>query len=244
MGLKDYRFTIGYTYYDEPDLLLKQLELWKNYPEVEIVLVDDASPNFPAHEIVKEFNSSHSAADLRLFRVDEDLGFNSHGCRNLIAEQAYSDYILFADIDCMFSPESIAFIKRVKFDPNILYRFGMFSLADYKFYEFPGAVNIFLTSKRAFWEAGGYDESFTGYHHGDREFLQRLAVITEEKRITESLAMTIVRGGRQVIIDKSVDKISYDNKNMIIYTPVKEKTYAEMKGSVKTKINFPYTQVL
>ena len=56
--------------------------------------------------------------------------------------------------------------------------------------------------------------------------------------------MTIVRGGRQVIIDKSVDKISYDNKNMIIYTPVKEKTYAEMKGSVKTKINFPYTQVL
>jgi len=244
MGLKDYRFAIGYTYYDEPDLLIKQLELWKQYPEVEIILVDDASPNFPAYDIVKEFSSSHSCADLRLFRVDEDLGFNSHGCRNLIAEQAYSDYILFADIDCMFSPESIAFIKRVKFDPIILYRFGMFSLSDYKFYEFPGHPNIFLTSKRAFWEAGGYDESFTGYHHGDREFLQRLDVITEQRRITESLAMTIIRGGREVIIDKNINKMEYDNYNMVIFAPEKDTTYAEMTGTVKTKINFPYTQVL
>lgn len=244
MGLKDYRFSIGYTYYDEPDLLIKQLELWKNYPEVEIVLVDDASPNFPAYDIVKDFNRSHSCPDLRLFRVDKDLGFNSHGCRNLIAEQSWSDYILFCDIDCMFSPDTISFIKRVKFDPNILYRFGMFSLADYRFYDFPGAVNIFLTSKKAFWEAGGYDESFVGYHHGDREFLERLAVITEEKRITESLAMTIVRGGRKVIVDKNIDKIIYDNEKMLIIAPEKKIPYSEMVGKIKTKINFPYTELL
>ena len=58
MASKDCRFTIGYTYYNEPELLRQQLNLWKHYPhQVEIILVDDGSEEFPAYDIVKDFDN-------------------------------------------------------------------------------------------------------------------------------------------------------------------------------------------
>jgi len=239
MVYKDYRFTIGYTYYEDPELLQEQINLWKYYPPgIEIIVVDDGSSVFPAEEILKDI---HIQPDIKLYEVDEDLGFNSHGCRNLIASVASSDFILFCDIDCQFSASDIAHLKTKQFNPNSLYRFGSYSISSYR-YSKAGHVNVFVVGKDKFWEAGAYDESFTGWHYGDREFLDRLEKITDIRTLT--MTCTIVRGKRETIIDETLLKTEYNNYNHTLKTPTKEKTYAEMRGTIKTKINFSYTQLL
>jgi len=241
MASKDCRFTIGYTYYNEPELLQQQLNLWKHYPhQVEIILVDDGSKEFPAYDIVKDFDYPN----FQLWRVDEDLGFNSHGCRNLIADIASCDNILFSDIDCHFSPETIAFLKRVTFNPERLYYFSFYSSASFKYYPWPGHPNVFIVNKDKFWEAGGYDESFTGWHHGDREFIERLQIVTELSKISDHIGFTVVRGARKCEVDARVDKTTYDDVHMVIKIPTSMPPESELKDTVKEKINFSYSRLL
>jgi len=234
------RITIGYTYYNEPDFLKEQIKNWEQYPkEVEIVLVDDGSLEFPASDYLQ----NHKINNFRLFRVDEDLGFNSHGCRNLIAKIANAEFILLSDIDIIFSPETICMLKRKKFQSDRVYRFNMYTSWDTHLYDAPGHQNIFLVSKESYWQADGYDESFTGYHHGDRPFLEKLSTVTKTG-IFKDITYRCVRNKRDTVVVPGLEKPVYDDEKMILYLVEKEKTYAELEGTIKTKINFSYTQLL
>lgn len=240
MDYKEHRLTIGYTYYEEPELLTEQISLWEKYPaDIEIIVVDDGSSVFPASDILKNISI---LPNLKLYKVNEDLGFNSHGCRNLIASVASSDNILFLDIDCQFYPNEIAYLKTVKYNKDSFYRFGSYSLVSYR-YSKTGHVNVFIVNKNTFWEVGGYDESFTGWHYGDREFLNRLSAVTDERSLAP-LSCVIVRGKREIILDETVERTEYDNYAHTLTIPKKDKKYSEMQGTVTTKINFSYTQVL
>lgn len=239
MESKDCRFTIGYTYYDEPDLLSEQIKLWNRYPhQIEIILVDDGSQKYPAEDYI----SLIEHPGFHLYKVDEDLGFNSHGCRNLIAHISQSDNILFSDIDCQFSPETIAFLKQVSYNKEKFYKFCFYSSKTFVYEQFPGHPNVFIVNKEKFWEAGGYDESFTGWHTGDREFLVRLNAVATQTMIERHLGFTVVRAGRKTVIDNTVSKIQYDNDNMIITIP--GKMPKDLKGTVTKKINFSYSKIL
>ena len=240
MASSDHRLTIGYTYYEDPDLLQEQIELWKLYPSlVEIIVVDDGSSVFPAENFLKDLKILPT---LKLFKVNENLGFNSHGCRNLIATVASSDYILFLDLDCHLNPNDVGYLRTVSYNKNSLYKLASFSKKTGSFNE-EGHVNVFIVNKEKYWEAGGYDESFTGYHYGDREFMNRLFPLVDIRSL-HPLSCTIVRGKRTVIIDENITKTDYDNYANIMIAPIKKLKYAEMQGTVKTKLNFSYTQVL
>lgn len=240
MESRDCRYSIGYTYYNEPELLKQQISLWEKYPkEIEIIVVDDGSVEFPAYDVLKNVKFNNGPA-ISLYQVTEDLGFNSHGCRNLIATVAASDNILFLDIDCQLSPTDAVFLRRVIFKQSALYKFHLWNAPAKKWTAFPGAVNCFLVNRNDFWSAGGYDESFTGYHKGDREFLARLSKITHLHKISESFGITIVRGGRKIIIDESVDKTTYDDVNMLLKVPHKVPSDEDLSGKIATKINFSY----
>jgi predicted glycosyltransferase involved in capsule biosynthesis len=241
MVSKDCRFTIGYTYYNEPHLLEKQIEYWNNYPhQIQIILIDDGSELYPAKDVLKDF----TYPNFQLWRIEKDLGFNSHGCRNLIAHISESDNILFMDIDCFMSPENVSFLKKCNFNPEKLYKFNLFNATSKKWTEYPGHHNVFLVNKGKYWQAGGYDESFTGHHMGDREFLRRLSDYTKVSKITESLGVTVVRGGRKLVVDDLVDKTTYDDENMIIKVPKKSPSEKDLVGTVKEKINFSYSRLL
>lgn len=241
MASSEFRFTVGYTYYEDPKRLLQQIALWEDYPvEVEIVVVDDGSTVYPAEEYLKNIET---VATVKLYKVDEDLGFNSHGCRNLIATVASSDFILFLDIDCLLSANDVGYLRTVTFNEDSIYRFGCYFSHNYS-YAWNGHVNVFIVNKKKYWEAGGYDESYTGHHYGDREFLEKLDAITNQRSLVP-LSINVTRGKRKLIFDSNLTLAKYDNEeNTIIVPTIKEKTYAEMKGTVKTKINFSYTQVL
>lgn len=241
MESKDCRFTIGYTYYNEPDLLKKQIENWNNFPhQVEIILIDDGSCIFPAEDYLKDFDYPN----FQLWKVDKDLGFNSHGCRNLIANLASTDTVLFMDIDCFISPENVAFLKKVNFKSDSVYKFNLFNSSHISWHSFPGHHNVFIVNKHKFWEAGGYDESFTGWHKGDREFLERLEKVTKLKKISESLGITLLRGARKVEIDPKVTITTYDDEHMILKLPRKPPSQKELAGKITTKINFSYSRLL
>lgn len=239
MEYREPRLTIGYTYYEDPTLLKEQLFLWKRYPpEVEIIVVDDGSVNYPAFDVLKNVRMP---ANLRLYSVHDDLGFNSHGCRNLIAKVAYSDYVLFCDIDCQFSPQDIAYLRTIQFQKESLYNFHSYTCSTGQ-YKKEGHINVFLVNTETFWEAGGYDESFTGYHYGDREFIKRLKKVTTNRKI--NIACMIVRGKRKIIVDNNISKSIYDNLNHTLTVKPKNRKYDEMVGTVTTKINFSYTELL
>ena len=56
--------------------------------------------------------------------------------------------------------------------------------------------------------AGGYDESFTGHHYGDREFLDRVFAC-EHRKIKSQCATSMNREGRHGSVDKNVEKTEY-----------------------------------
>lgn len=241
MELKEYRLTVGYTYYNEPKFLQKQIEYWNNYPEeIQIILVDDGSQKFPASEIL----NNYSNPNFQLYRVTKDLGFNSHGCRNLIATLASSQNILFMDIDCFLNPCDAFFLKKINFNPNKHYKFNLFKQYCKTYQDWPGHHNIFLINKETFWKAGGYDESFTKYHKGDREFIARMETVSEKAKISKSLTITLERGGRKTVLDPCVDKTTYDDENMLLKIPEKPPSEKELIGKITTKINFPYERIL
>lgn len=241
MDSKDYRLTIGYTYYDEPELLKNQIDHWLRFPsEIQIILVDDGSQKYPAYDFLKDLD----IPNFQLWQVEKDLGFNSHGCRNLIAKIAPTDFILFMDIDCLISPDQVGYLKRVRFNPEKMYRFAMMDSSNNKYHPWPGHLNVFLVNKHKYWEAGGYDESFTGWHKGDREFHRRLHKVVRPAKLTNSLGITVVRGGRKAVLDPSLNRTVYDDDAMLIRLPKKPPKEKDIVGTIEEKINFPYTRKL
>lgn len=58
------------------------------------------------------------------------------------------------------------------------------------------------------------------------------------------MGITVVRGGRKAVVDKSVDLITYDDEEMLIRLPRPSPKEVDLVGTVKEKINFSYTRML
>lgn len=237
------RLTIAYSYFEEPELLEKQISLWEDYPPgVEIFITDDYSVKYPAHDILKDVYFPYGV-DIQLWRVTRDLGFNSHGCRNLAAKYAPTDVIAFLDIDMTLNPGDVGQLRRITYSKGRTYFFNMYSYAKKQFFQFPGHLNTFIVHRDTYWEAGGYDESFTGYHTGDREFHQRLEQVSTKNNV--GITLGLHRGGRKAVVDEGVEGIlEYDNENMLIKYSKPVPDLEQLKGTVSNKINFPFVRLL
>jgi len=164
-------FTLGTTYYNNPDYLKRFVD--RNLPYVdEMIIVDDGS-TLP----ITDYLSPNKK--LRLFRVLKDYGFNSHGCRNLIMKQSTNDWVILMDIDreFIFLDDAYATLYHTKLRKDIRYRF----MAHGSMKETHGSVNDYLIHKEHFFKAGGYDEEIIGQRWGDREFFKQLLHFGYEK---------------------------------------------------------------
>ena len=229
--------TIIQTYYNERFYLETQIERWNNYnTPVNIILIDDGSQIEPAENVLKE-HTLNDNINFSLYKVTEDIGFNSHGCRNLGARLAQSNWLLFQDIDYTLQP---AHLKRLQTDPldlNSWYELNA---------KFQGrgntymALNQFLIPRKLFLDSGGYDESFVPFHYGDRELLSHLEKKYQKINL-DWLVLTCRRGGRKAK-ESNTEKIPvYDDENMLIYTPpfrIESIVYKD------TKLNFEWVQLL
>ncbi len=216
-------FNIIHTYYNEKDFLKKQLEKYKqcsNYYN-KIIIVDDASRT-PAEPIIKNFN-----INIDVYRVIYDIGFNSHGCRNLGMDKTDTDWNLLIDIDWEIDIDTIKeinnFIKSGTTDNQKVYTFSISN-------KNKEAINVFLIHKDTFWAATGYDEELTNMHTGDDLFYESLkesgAILS--RTIWEA---TPLRKGRKIIFS-DVDITIYDNEKMVLYQPGSKTDWDTMRNAV------------
>jgi predicted glycosyltransferase involved in capsule biosynthesis len=177
--------------------------------------------------------------DFSLYKVTKDIGFNSHGCRNLGAMLANTEWLLFLDIDYTIQPSDLRRLQTEKLDPLKLYEIN----ARFKNWTSERdpyvALNQFVISKKLFVESEGYDESWVPFHFGDREFLGRLADISEKENL-DWVNLTCRRGGRKGIIDDDATIPVYDDEKMVFYSRKFDPNTIER---VSSRINFPWKKV-
>jgi len=165
------KLTLGTTYYNSPDEL--KLFIFNHIEHVdELIIVDDGSQIYPAIEFIE------SNPKLKLYVVEKDYGFNSHGCRNLIMKESSNDWVILLDIDRKFiDPElNINAIRCTKLKSDVLYRFVAMGYKHnvIQIDTIHESVNDYLVNKNHFFKAGGYDEELIGYRTGDREYFEQL----------------------------------------------------------------------
>lgn len=160
--------TLGTTYYENPEHLEKFIEYHLPFVN-ELIVVDDGSKIFKAVDVI----DPHSK--IKLYRVKKDLGFNSHGCRNLIMKEASFDWVALLDADRLFLDEGkeLLKIKTDHLDPLTHYKFIVHGIIEGE--QVHQGVNDYLINKELFFKAGGYDEELVGIRTGDRDFFCQLA---------------------------------------------------------------------
>ena len=164
------RLTSVYSYYNAPENLRCQLDLWGRYPRklrrrLRFVLVDDASreplelPNPPA-------------LNLALYRIEEDVGWNNGGARNLGAYVAEDGWLFLSDIDHQVPAETCR--RMLEFtaeaDPGCYYTFRRFCRGR----RLPWPPNLFLVHRETFSKLGGYDENLSGHYGGEDVLIRAL----------------------------------------------------------------------
>lgn len=229
--------TIIQTYYNERFYLETQIERWNNFnTPVNIILIDDGSEIEPAENVLKE-HTLNDNINFSLYRVTEDIGFNGHGCRNLGAKLAKSNWLLFLDIDYTIQPSDLKRLQTETLDLNSWYQLNA---------KFQGrgdtymALNQYMIPRKLFLDSGGYDESFVPFHYGDRELLSQLECDYQKINI-DWMFLTCRRGGRKIISDDTRSIPVYDDENMLLYSPPFDKESIVHKD---TKLNFPWEEIV
>jgi predicted glycosyltransferase involved in capsule biosynthesis len=228
--------TIIQTYYNDEYFLKKAIEQWNSYTvPVSIILIDDASRKFPAFDVMKQstFNTNVS-----LYVIDEDIGFNSHGCRNLGAAVAKTEWMIFLDIDHFVTVEDLEKLYNMDLNPDHWYSFCTRHNDFFMSSEKPS--NTFMCNKTMYEKSGGYDESYTPFHYGDREFLHTMETNFPRTPLPD-IEIQCIRGGRQTIVDTSISKPVYDNEKYIMYTPPFDKSKIQYHDK---RLNFTWKKLI
>ena len=158
--------TLVTTYFEDPYRLKNYIENEFNEDIFdEFIIVDDGSPNNPAESICRMYPEKN----IKLFRVNEDIGFNSHGARNLAMKHVETEWALMIDIDRKGIYEVAPVLERYvrSADDNEYFNFII---------EATGEIthNDYCVKTDSWWVSGGYDEEFVNWHFGDRLFIDRL----------------------------------------------------------------------
>jgi glycosyltransferase involved in cell wall biosynthesis len=226
--------TIVHTYYNDVEFLKQAIEHWNTFTTpVSIILIDDGSNKYPASDIITaaKFNDNLNVSFLV---VEEDIGLNSHGCRNLGASVAETDWIIFLDIDHAITSEDLIKLQTMNLSMEKWYSF----ITRHNDITFP-SLNSFMCSKEMFHAGGGYDESFVPHHYGDREYLDMMDSKFPREELTD-ITIQCMRAGRRVYFDNTLSAPIYDNEKMLMITP---NFYRDKVIHHDKRINFPWKKV-
>lgn len=161
--------TINYTYYNPKvflnlsntnRLLRKIVHEYRNTHDCYFQIIDDGSP-VPIN--LKKIPSHWS-----VYRVNEDIGWNNEGARNVLMETSMTEWNFLIDMDYMLLNSDLK--KLIDIIPylnkNKAYRI---SAAPHK-----QSINNILITKKVFNNIGGYDKAFLGMYGNDVTVLAKL----------------------------------------------------------------------
>ena len=191
-------FNIITTYYNNKDLLLKFLDGFnhhkKTFDFLKLYIIDDGSQQYPAESFLVQ------QEDVHLYKVTKDLGFNSHGCRNLGMTVSDKDWNLLVDSDVDLKTLRLDRLASWPVDPDVVTDLSL---------------NTLFVHKDTFFSCKGYDEEYVNQHCGDRTLIDYF----KDNFIYETWnnQVNYNRGGRRIIFT-DVDITTYDDENMVLYS--------------------------
>lgn len=205
--------SINITYYNEPHFLVWWYKTVKKLEDVGCSFMlnigDDGSMRQPA---VDFFEKHPPTPNMRLFRVKEDIGFNSHGTRNLLMKQTTTDWNLMSDIDRRYPEKTLRSIYKNEGNLEKTRYYSFWEMIKSSHDRF--SVNEYLVHRETFWKTGGYDEEFVNIHFGDRYFLDALRLVAKRQKV-EFWHVKYVRGARDVTWTDVPFTIYPDDKTLI-----------------------------
>lgn len=205
--------TVAMPYYDNPSILRLHLATWADYPpevrdRFQFILVDDASPRWPAEPVIRGAISEWGArfpemgGTIALYRVEVDKPWAWDVARNIAMHHAPDGWCLITDIDMVLTPENAERLAYAKLKPGKFYTPGRRRAVDGKPYH--PHPNSFVIERSLFWEAGGYQEDFAGYYGKDAAFNRQLDSVGERRHWPE---LELLLYGREVIPDASTSTL-------------------------------------
>lgn len=190
------RISLVLPYYDNPGMLAAQCAALQALPimvkqYLELVVVDDGSPRWPAH-------SYKIGMPMQVFRIEEDIRWNQDAARNLGALYATGDWLLLTDMDHMVAPRSWEHLIEHEWEVDRVMTFGRVSAPNMTAYH--PHPNSWLMRREMFERIGGYDERLAGYYGTDGDFKRRVLQYAGQPISTGT---DLVRFGREVQPDAS-----------------------------------------
>jgi hypothetical protein len=249
-------------YYCNPRMLTRQMVVWKKewgselLSQIEIILVDDGSPEEKAEDVIREMWEGEHGLPLSLYRVLEDRPWHQHGARNLGAHVAQSRWLLMTDMDHVIPGSTLAEVLRLtpKMSKREVLTFGRVDApatltwrAD-QWTEFQRTVredgslkphvNSFAVRKKVFWYIGAYDEDLCGIYGTDKHFRNRLFGSSVARHLEHA---PLIRVGREVIPDASTRNVE---RKVPGRSDLKKAAAAGKSPGQTTTLNFPWERVL
>ena len=224
--------TIITTYYNNKshleNFINRFIELRKEEPSFKLIVVDDGSMIYPAIDVFDQYDNLEN---ISLYRITKDLGFNSHGARNLGMTVSTTEWNLLTDSDIDLPVYQIENFIYQKIDKDDVYSF---------------TTNSILIHKETFFTCKGYDEDFVNIHYGDRFFINFLKKYFNFIKLKGNNEIDKLRGEWKVKFSKSHSITTYDEKRNILYQPVIENA-KEITDKVKERyssFNFDKKKIL
>ena len=222
--------TLITTYFEDPNRLKDFIE--KQFNEryfSELIVVDDGSPRQPAETIVRQYPDKN----IKLFRVKDDIGFNSHGARNLAMKHVETEWAYMTDIDRdgigQYAPVLWRYVKSAY--PNEYFNFLLGNPRHQQI-----THNDYCVSIESWWKSGGYDEEFVNWHFGDRIFIERLNSYLTPTTIPVIIKAT--RGSRKWV-ESDIGITTYPDDETVIHPSYSDERKKKLIDVVKQRNDNP-----
>lgn len=236
------QLTLAYAYYNNPNMLRRQLEEWLSYPEairqeLEIIVTDDCSDTAPLKDILP----FPAGLNIRAFRVLKKKPWNWLACRNIGAHYASGTWVLLTDMDHMLQRPHMEKLmaKLPGLHENTVYLFTRVSAPDDSKYK--PHDDSFLMTKSMYWKIGGYDEELSGNYGTSGRYRRRAF---ERSEANKRLFIPLTRYGREVIPDASTTTLKRkEGRDPYAIGRIEALKRREGRENEIRTLSFPYEEI-
>lgn len=260
--------TFCFTWYGQFGLLSAQLDFFQRMGEkygykFKVICCNDGygvntdDPYFS--DMIHIYKES---IDLLGLEAIADVGFNSHGCRNLMMQHVETDWVFLFDADGYISEKLFDHaVAEKELDENKVYAIkvdmespesshdedGGYEIVDPKrIYKVLSHPNSHVMTRECFWASGGYDLEFQKCRHGDSEFFLSYKHGRGEKRWDHELLHESHTMFMKVPF-RRLDYIAQDREKAKVHhltvDHVRERNTDPYRKYRKWLVNFPWRKV-
>ena len=174
---------------------MRHIDSWNNFPEdllqqISFTIIDDCS-KVNIKDLPKDCNLNN--LDLSLFRIKEDIKWNTSGVRNLGALHSESKYLLILDMDTANSDicRKLIDISKNNINKSIYFDFNRIVVGDDKHPK--NNVNhpaVCLIRRQDYWLVNGCDEELSGnYGYTSNLFKCKLKEYNVKKQTLKNISI-------------------------------------------------------